>query len=153
MVTINCEACTSLKHDNFKITNLLYNHVVKPGDFLNISVTAKCLNTYFKSDGRICIFENDRLVDSSEQNYFLPGQSKTFNFQIRMPNNNLSLNISLLGENIFTYDCEDYKLIFVEAGEHTEPPDDDEYDDGNSIYVFLALGILAGIIIIKLMDD
>lgn len=151
MVSINCEPCTSLKHDNFKITDLKYNHVVKPGDYLNISVTIKCLNTYFKNDGRVCIFDNDILVGSSEQHRFLPGQSRTFDFQIVMPNNNLSLGVSLLGENIFTYDCEDYKLIFIEIGEETEPPNGDEEDI--SIYVYLALGILAGIIIIKLLDE
>ncbi|MBU1076570.1 MAG: hypothetical protein KKH98_04715, partial [Spirochaetes bacterium] len=125
MVDIECERCETVLNDNFKITKCSYPEKGKPGDNIKITVKVKCLNSFFAGDVRVCLYHKDTLIGTSQQVTIQPGFSKTFTFGLIMPDNDVTLNVSLLGQNVFAYDCEDFKDIYIQKSTYTSPSNGD----------------------------
>jgi len=108
-------------NDNFKITSCSYPRNGKPEDDIKITVKVKCLNKFFAGDVRLCLYQESDLIGTSLQVTIQPGFSKTFIFGLVMPDDDLVLNVSLLGQNVFSYDCEDYKTVIIKKSTYTGP--------------------------------
>ena len=136
MVDIDCEKCEVVLNDNFKITKCSSPSTGKPRDSIKIKATVKCLNKLFAGDVRLCLYQNDTLIGTSTQVTIQPGFSRNFIFGFLMPDSDISLNLSLLGQNVFSYDCEDYKDIFIEKSTKTT------YPDSSNILIYAAIIVL-----------
>ena len=148
---IDCEVCNDRKLDNFQINDLKYNKKVRTGDEIEISFTVTCLNTFFSGDTRVCLSQNSVLVDSTpikNVSRWTPYEAK---LRLVMPNSNVRLRLSLLGQNILSYDCEDYKDLYIIKSNVTEEPEPEGEGAALNLYVvgLIGLGALAFYKVIK----
>lgn len=148
MVNIDCEKCNIRKLDNFKLSDLIYNKKVKPGDDIQIQFTVECLNLIFAGDVKVCLYHGPTLIDSTVQTNVHRAYPFTGYFVVPMGDDNMTLRLSLLGQNLYSYDCEDYKDITIIASDETEDPTPEK---SNMIFVYIALAVLGLVVLSKVV--
>lgn len=136
-----CKNCPPGTGKGLRLYNVQWDKNVKPGDIYNIYVDVINRSLVVGDWGRVCIWEQMKLITQSSSFYTVKDEVYTVKFKGVMPDRDLYLNVSLVDEQIYKLtECVDGKSILIQKSEYTDyidptpevPPPPEQEDSSNS---------------------